>query len=303
MLYGQSEDYIAASAYEFTGTVNSAGDTVTAGDGTVAGVVFTDGINVAQKKILLNPKHVSAGFLIGAEGLAVQQIDASDNILASGSIAAVDIDNGIIEVSFTPDASTGEVCYITQQNFKTNTMVGLEKILKNTSDTIFGISAASNSLWRGNTFDHNDASLTFENVIDYVGKLCNYGLSSDVVLMVPNKVFADLLSDESSQRRYDASYSTEKGKKGHKMLEFYSQNGVIKIVPNRFVRAGQAFLLEMESLQLIGSSDIELGIPDSDTVFKESDSQNVINFSSWNDCQIVCHRPRRSAIITNIKVY
>ena len=105
-LYGQSPDLLGYVSYA---TATYRGVAFTAGSGTLpetqfGSVTFTNGVDAANKYILVAPGQFAAGLWVGKEGVKVVQVNSAGAVVAEGSLVAVDPDMGILKVDFTPVA-------------------------------------------------------------------------------------------------------------------------------------------------------------------------------------------------------
>lgn len=139
-------------------------------------------------------------------------------------------------------------------------MPGLSKIITNTG-TLFGISAATYDLWKGNSYAAGSAALTFAKVQSAINLAVGRGLLEDVVLYVNPKTWGNLLTEQAALRMYDSSYSEGTGKNGSRELKFFSQNGAVTIKSHPFVKQGDAFIVPLKRAARVGSTDITFTAP------------------------------------------
>lgn len=138
-------------------------------------------------------------------------------------------------------------------------MSGLKKIMTNTG-SLFGIDAAVYDLWKGNSATIS-GQLTMAKILSGLAKPIARGLDEDVVLVLNPKTWADVASNLAALRRFDGSYSKGKNSNGSKEIEFYSQNGLIKMISYNIVKEGDAFCFPVAKTLRIGARELGLNDP------------------------------------------
>lgn len=182
-----------------------------------------------------------------------------------------------------------------------NEMTGIDAILTNTG-LLFNINAATYDLWKANTVDNNAGKLTFLALQNAVAVAVGRGLDSEVDVLVNPKVWANLVTSQSGARRLDSSYKKSNIENGAEKLTFYSQNGVMNIVPSLYVKQGDCFILPFEHMKRIGSQDIEFmsqGIG-GDEFFQYVPGYNAYELRLWTNQQIFLELPARAVKVFNI---
>jgi hypothetical protein len=169
--------------------------------------------------------------------------------------------------------------------------VGLDKIMMNTG-TLFGIDAATYSLWQANTFSVGGA-LTLAKIQEAVAVAAARGLSEDVELFVNPNVWQELSSEAMTYRMLDSSYSATKTVNGTEALEFHSQNGKISVYSHKYVKEGEAFLLPTRRAVRIGSSDISFNIPGTDNgqIFIQNPTSAGFTFRIFSQQSLLVTKP------------
>jgi hypothetical protein len=301
--YGQAAALLGYVSYA---TATYRGISFTNGGGALGGVTFTAGVNTTSKAILLAPGSFAAGHWVGQEGCTVNQVDSTGAIVASGSLLSVDSENGILYVDFTPVAATSttshRLCYDGMQAARE--MVGVNKILKNTG-SLFGISASTSSgfsLWRGTQQTLSATLLSFDRMQTISANAVNRGgLDQDLEVHVNPRSFAKLLSAEAARRMYDSSYKGSEIDNGAEKITFYYSGGKMEVVPNRFIKEGEAYGLVKDSWVRGGSAEISLRVPgmQQDIVFALENSSGYA-FRSFSDQYILCRAPARNWVMDGI---
>jgi hypothetical protein len=300
-IHGQRAAKLGYVSYAAAGTVYRGATYSNAGDITLGGVAFTDGVNTTSKAILLAPGYFAAGLWVGLEGCVIEQLDSTDAVVASGKLVSVDADNGILYVDFVPVAATSttshKVCFEGMESNKE--MVGVQKILEN-SGTLFGISSTQYALWKANRVDLQKKRFSMKALQEGVAQAVNKGgLDKPLMIIVNPRTFAALTQDEAALRKYDASYKSA-AQNGFETIEYYAANGLNKIVPHRMIMEGDVYGLEIGDWIRSGSAEISFKVPglDKEVIFAlENQAGYVVR--SFSDQFVMCRAPARQIVWTN----
>ncbi len=178
--------------------------------------------------------------------------------------------------------------------------VGVDKILLNTG-TLFTIDASVYSLWKSNTYNVGGA-LTLAKIQAGVAIAASRGLSEDVNLYVNPYVWQELSTEQVAYRMLDSSYSARKVVNGFEGLEFYSQNGKLTVLAHKYVKEGDAFLLPVDRLVRIGSSDISFNIPGTDNgqIFIQNQTTMGFTFRIFSQQSLLLTKPASAIKFYNI---
>ncbi len=293
-LYGQDAKGIGAVNY-------------TAQAETVNGIVLTAGINASSKWIRIAKDSFAPGIFLGSEGMEVEEIITSsgavaDSGSATGKIVAVDLSNRMVQVSFTPIGTSGADTHFLRIKSAgaSSSMIGAKNILVNAS-TLFGLNAATYGLLKGSQVGLASTKLTFSKLIAAISVACDSGLDTDVLCVVSNKTWGNLMTEQAALRNYDSSYKVNEAVNGAEGIVFHGVNGSITIKPSRFVRLGDAFVFEVGAWKRYGSTDITLKLPGmGDDFVVMPSTTNVFTMRSYSDAQIFCDAPARSVYISGI---
>lgn len=244
------------------------------------------------------------GIWAGAEGMPITLTDASDVPIENSTITAVNLSAKQLTVAtlgaapaagvkiFFKDAVVAGPTY--------NELAGLHKIITNTG-SLFNISAASYSLWKGNTYSAASGVLSFAKLQDAIALAVGKGLDSNVTVLVNPDTWADLITDQSAARSLDQSYSSEKLKQGSKSIEFHGQNGMMEIMPSIYVKAGDAFVIDPKCFERIGSTDVTFNRPGKEgEFFRELDGHAGYELRCYTDQALFCNAPGRNIYISGI---
>lgn len=299
--YGQATSKLGYVSYA-TATYREVA--FTTGTGTLNSVAFTNGINAAGKNILLAPGQFASGIWVGSEGMQVQQIaTATNSVVAEGKLTSVSSKFGYITVDFTPIAATSTTSHVLaiKGQANSNDMTGINNIMSSAA-SLFGISTSEYSLWKGNVVPLGDKKFTLERLQSGIADAVNVGgLEGDLDCYVNPRTWATLVTTESGLREYDSSYKGEKATNGFKAIEFYAQNGMVKIKAHRYVKEGEAYCLHLPDWSRSGSAEVSFTVPgiDKEIIFP-LENQAAMAFRSYSDQYVFCHAPARSILFTGI---
>jgi hypothetical protein len=205
---------------------------------------------------------------------------------------------GGISTLDTDIASTSQNCFF--YGSYGEQMTGLHQILGNTG-TLFGISASTYGLWKANSVDCGSAQLTMQKVLKGAAKCYGRGLVGKAKLFVSPVTWANLASDLASLRRYDGSYKRGKAENGVESLTYYAQNGEIEIVGYTLVKRGFAYLLPMDRIHRIGSSDVTFNTPGmGGKIFTQLASNAGFELRNYSDSAIFVDSPAKACLFTGI---
>jgi hypothetical protein len=179
-------------------------------------------------------------------------------------------------------------------------MAGLKKIITNTG-SLFGIDAGVYDLWRGNV-GSTSGQLTMAKVLSFVSKAVQRGLDVDATVLVNPSTWADLASNLAALRRFDGSYSSKKLDNGAKQLEYYSQNGSLKIVSYNIVKEGDCFIFPEDKVMRIGARDLGLNDPTrpQDEIFFTIPGKAGVGIRAYTNQAIFLESPAQAVYVSGI---
>jgi len=182
-----------------------------------------------------------------------------------------------------------------------NEFAGLHRIMTNTG-SIFNISAAVYDMWKSVEHSASAGALSMTKIQAAIAKGVEKGLDSDVVCLVNPRAWSNLLTTEAGLRVYDQSYKSSQLENGAQGIVFHSQNGKVEIKPCNFVKEGLAFILSVEDLMRVGSTDVTFRLPGSnDKFFRELESNAGYELRSYSDQALFCASPARLILIKDIQ--
>lgn len=256
--------------------------------------------NVAGLVLSIQTSEWAPGIWVGAENMPLDIYDTTETIYrGTTNVTAVDMINQTITVSVVP-AGTVATDVIFPFGAFGNEFAGLHTILSN-SGTLFNISASAYTLWKSSQYSAGAASLSFAKISAAVSRAVEKGLDSEVLCMVNPRAWADLLADQAALRRYDSSFKSSELENGSEGIRFYSQNGVIEVCPSIFVKQGYAYLIPMDEMLRIGSTDITFRRPgQGDEFFRDLESAAGYELRAFTDQALFCSAPGKAVLITGI---
>lgn len=256
--------------------------------------------NVTGLVLSIQTSEWAPGIWVGGENMPIDIYDTTETIYrGSASVTGVNMINQTITVNAVP-AGTVATDIIFNFGAFGNEFAGLHTILSNTG-TLFNISASAYTLWMSNQYPAGGASLSFAKISAAVSRAVEKGLDSEVLCLVNPRAWADLLSDQAALRRYDSSFKSSELENGSEGIRFYSQNGVIEIVPSIFVKQGYAYIVPMDEMLRIGSTDITFRRPgQGDEFFRDLESAAGYELRAFTDQALFCSAPGKAVLITGI---
>lgn len=262
--------------------------------------------------ITFNAGQWASGLWSGTENASIDYLRADGttkvNTVGALTVVSVDVTNKKITVSgaaadiaavdawiATPHAD-GVVKFYGASG---NEMVGLDKIMLNTG-SLFNIDASVYSLWKANTYAVG-GNLTQAIVNKAIGAAQARGLAEDVDLIISPLVWGYLNNDAAANRRYQGDNMT-KVDTGAKVIEYHSQNGVIRIHSHIFCKEGDGFMLPFERAKRIGAQDVSFKIPGSQEgeIFRQLTDQAGFEFRVYTNQSLIVETPAKCVKLTGI---
>ncbi len=254
--------------------------------------------------VTLTTASWAPGIWSGAEGMPIEIRDSAGTT-SRGEFVISSVDMEARTITLTTSAQAAGVTdtdVIWHKGAYGNEFAGVHKIITNTG-TLFNISAASYNLWKGNSYSASGA-LSFTKLIKAASRAYEKGAEGKTLALVNPRTWTDLLSDQASLRKYDASYSESGLKNGSRSLTFYSQSGEITIEVSNYVKEGLAFLLQVDDWKRVGSSDITFRRPGggsgAEQFLREVENAAALEIRCWSDQALFCRGPGHQTVVTGI---
>lgn len=139
--------------------------------------------------------------------------------------------------------------------------LGVKSILGAVSGTLFGITLGAFSAYDPIASDALGAPLTFQLITQQLDQAESRGMEEDVDIFVPSVAWNDLMNDQAALRRYDSSYRMVEANQGFGKLEFENSTGRLRFHKSQYVKAGQAFIMDLSNWSRKGATEIALAAP------------------------------------------
>lgn len=273
--------------------------------------------------IVIDTAEWATGIWSGAKNAQVVFVKASDNTavdsLRSFTVAQVNPDTRTVYFSAGTAGTAGTLttletaieayacnihfygsCSGSAGSFAYAEMAGLKKQMTNTG-SLFGIDAAVYDLWRGNSVA-TTGQLTMAKTLSALARPIGRGLDEDVAMFVNPSTWADLASNLAALRRFDGSYSKAKAANGSEVLEYVSQNGVIKIISYNIVKEGDCFIFPTSKTIRIGARELGLNDPTkpADEIFFTIPGKAGVGLRTYTNQAIFLEAPAQAVYISGI---
>lgn len=239
------------------------------------------------------------GIWAGAEKMPIEIRDITGaTSRGTTTVTSVDFDNKTITVASVP-AGTVATDVIWHKGAYGNEFAGVHKIITNTG-VLFGIDASQYTLFKGNTYNAS-GTLSFAKLQAAVAKAVEKGLDSDVMVLVNPSVWSSLLNEQAALRMYDSSYDASVSENGSRTIKFHGQNGVIEVVPSIYCKQGYAYVLCLEDMLRIGSTDVTFKRPGKpEEFFRDLENSAGVELRAYTDQALFCASPGKNVLITGI---
>lgn len=170
------------------------------------------------------------------------------------------------------------------------------------SNVVANIDSAAFSAWRASAVDMQQKQLNFQRLFDAVSKAQDRGLDGRVVVAMGPKLYAVLLSEAENAVNKDYSYKSSEFEGGFKGITVTSYTGEMEIVPHRFVKRAQCYILPMDELVRVGSVDLVEKIGDDAEVSLQLDAPNGLyrELRLFTNQNFLVRAPAKCVIIFNI---
>jgi len=116
-------------------------------------------------------------------------------------------------------------------------------------------------------------------------------MEEQVSVYVNPRQWDDLLQEQDAKRTIDSSYSEAKHKSGAREIEFFGQNGTIKIIASTFVKQGYAYIVCEKDFKRLGSTEVTFNRPDGKQVYEVLEGKNGVEMRCMTDQTLFTSRP------------
>ena len=174
-----------------------------------------------------------------------------------------------------------------------NEFIGIHGISEE-KQSLFGITNTNEPLFQGSVVDvgsdTNPAPLSQAKVEQGISAMVEKGLMEELVVCYVNpKQWDDLLAEQDAKRRH-TSVSDKVGS-GAREIEFFGQNGTIKVVASTFVKEGYAYIICEKDLKRIGSTEVTFKRPDGEDFFRLLEGKHGVEMRCMTDQALFTARP------------
>lgn len=252
--------------------------------------------NTAGALVITVPSWCPALWL-GTEGLIIEAFTtkaaAATQHNTDLTVTGVNTTTRTVTVSGTSAAVVaGDHLYYKGDRTTTahNAPVGLMTIARNTG-ALYSINAANYALWAANSYDAGTSTLTLAKILGAAAKAADKGCDEKLTCLVPVSAFQNLVSDQSSLRKYDGSYNKSKMENGAESITFYGATGAIEILPYMYMKQGEFLMFPERHVSRIGFSEMKNQIgKGGDIVFdlENSTAKEMRLYAAWT---VFCDRP------------
>jgi hypothetical protein len=248
-LYGQSATGLGTAD-------SSANASATSTVVTMLAAGWAPGIWAGTENALINFYKVSNDSLVSSGADAIFTITAVNftdrKLTLSGTATGIgDLDTAL---------GAGD-CYIHWKGAKGVEPVGLDKIITN-AGSLFGISAATYSLWSGSSYGFGSAAATTAKLLNMAGlAVSKGGLMEEADILMSPKTFTNLSGTMTDLRRQNGGAKETEGIAGFETIILMGPNGKLNLVPHPMVKEGECFLVPMKRVKRIGSQEFSFETP------------------------------------------
>jgi len=265
-------------------------------------------VNATSTDVTFSAASFSGGIWAGMENGEFQFYNGTATVAASAVFTCTRVTNDTRVVRFTgtataiaqldAQAASGRDCWF-RGSFGEE-MIGVQKALT-TSGSLWGVNNQTYALWRANEYDVGSAQLTFSKVLQGAARAYNRGLNSKAIVICNPITWQNLANDLAALRRYDGSYKRDEGINGNEAIRYYGQAGEIEVLGYNLVKPGDAFLLPLDDIKRIGSTDITFNTPGmGDRIFFQLPSNAGFELRSYVDQALFINKPATCVYYRNI---
>ena len=254
----------------------------------------------ASNVITVTTSEWAPGIWAGAEQMPIEIRSPAGALRGIATVTEVSLENRTVTVDVMPaGVIANDVIWHAGAYLKE--FAGIHKIFTNTG-ALFGIDASQYNLWKANSYaPAAPSTLSFAIIQAAIAKGVEKGLDNDVMVMINPSHWDDLLTEQAAFRMYDSSYKSAEVDNGGRSIKFYGQNGEIEIVPSIYVKEGYSYVISLEDMCRVGSTDVTFKRPgQGDNFFRDMEDSAGYELRCYTDQALFCSRPGKQVIITNL---
>jgi hypothetical protein len=253
--------------------------------------------SASSNDIVITTGEWAPGIWAGSENMPIEVRNAAGSVIRGEStVSAVDFANKTITTaSNIPGVVSTDVIW--HKGAYGNEFAGIHKIMTNTGE-LFGINATTYSLWKSGEYSAGSAALSLNKIQEAIALGMEKGLEGDVVLFINPDVWADLMTEQSALRQYDSSYSSSTAENGSREIKFASQAGNVEVVSSIYVKKAYGYLISIDELMRVGSTDITFKRPGTgDQFFRELENNAGYELRAYCDEALFINAPGHCVLI------
>lgn len=257
--------------------------------------------SITGNVITLTPATFASGIWSGSEGMSINVRSSAGVSRGTSVVTSVDLELGTVTVAAAP-AGILATDLIYFDGAYGNEMSGIHSILSNTG-TLFGISAATYSMWKSPTHAVTGAATRLK-IGRGISKAVAKGLSDGVTIIVNPEVFNDLVDGETNLVQHNSSMTKGKFENGADSIKYYSQGGVAEILPSIYCWRGFAYGLSVDDWKRVGAVDVSFNTPGSKggEMFRQLETKAGFEVRAYSNQAIFCEAPAKNVLFTGITV-
>jgi hypothetical protein len=249
------------------------------------------------------------GLWIQEDGGYVDVYDATlttkRNALADVEVTGINSDTRVVTLlgNATDIASIVTTDVFVFKGANGNWFNGMDKIMTNTG-SLFGIDAATYSLWRGSTYSVGGAA-TMAKFLAAAARVTNRSGQRDLEVLLSTATWTDLNVDLAALRRYTESTkgAIDIGTEGNDAaIRYYGPNGTISLTPHSMVKSGEAFMWDPRAWVRRGATDLTFKLPNAgeDEFLHQLENNAGIGVRCYWNQFLLCRRPNTGVKLTGI---
>ena len=204
--------------------------------------------SISSNTITLTTASFASGLWLGSENRKLR-IETSAGVLRGEcSVSSYDIGARTVTVDSAPAgvASTDVIYFAADGASGANSMLGIYKMINDSTGTLFGINRATYNLWNSaGSYGAGSAPLTFNKIMKALTQGANKGLGdevSEIDVVVNPGAWTDLGNDLAALRAIDGSYKSTMAENGSEAIKFHSQVGTVRVLTHKMMKEGYAFV-------------------------------------------------------------
>lgn len=234
----------------------------------------------------------NAAIVVSAVDLDAKTVSVTGN---STDLTAVDT-----ELASPTGGSYGPQIF-RETHSPTTEMAGIDKIVRNTG-TLFNISAATYSLWKGNVVS-STGQPTLAKILNGIARCVERGLEDSVIAVVSPRQFEAMNGDQAALRRYGAE--TSKAENGFEGLMFHCQTGYVEVMSHPYQKDGLIHILNPEDVKRIGAQDLTFFQKSggrSDLIIRELPDKGASEMRAYSNQALFIEKPAQTAVLDGVTI-